>query len=76
MEEVDETTQAEMAIKLSDNVRDLVRQHMRDALQDQNFLATINPYLLSEAVLQNLNSSNFAFQQAVKTIIANQMNKY
>ena len=76
MEEVDGKTQAEMAIKLSDNVRDLVRQHMRDALQDQNFLATINPYLLSEAVLQNLNSSNFAFQQAVKTIIANQMNKY
>ena len=76
MEEVDGKTQAEMAIMLSDNVRDLVRQHMRDALQDQNFLATINPYLLSEAVLQNLNSSNFAFQQAVKTIIANQMNKY
>ena len=67
---------AAMAFVLHGKIEELVRKHMRDALQDRNFLATINPYLLSEAVLQNLNSSNFAFQQAVKTIIVNQMNKY
>lgn len=76
MEEVDGKTQAEMAIKLSDNVRELVRQHIREALQDQIFLATINPYLLSEAVLRHLNPTNHNFQQAVKTAIVNQMNKY
>ena len=77
MEEViDDVTQAEMAIKLSDNVRELVRKHLKAALEDMNFMATVNTYPMAEGVLRQLNPTNHNFQQAVKTAIVNQMNKY
>jgi hypothetical protein len=76
MEEVDGKTQAEMAIKLSDNVRELVRQHLKDALEDPNFIANVNTYTMTEGVLRNVTASNHNFQMAVRHVIANQLNKY
>lgn len=76
MEEVDGKTQAELAIQLSDNVRELVRQHLKAALEDMNFMATINGFNLTEVTMRNLNPGNLNFQQAVKHVITNQMNKY
>jgi hypothetical protein len=76
MEEVDGKTQAELAIQLSDNVRELVRKHLKAALEDMNFMATVNTYPMAEGVLRHLNPTNHNFQQAVKTAIVNQMNKY
>jgi hypothetical protein len=76
MEEVDGKTQAEMAIKLSDNVQDLVRKHLKAALEDMNFMVTVNTYPMAEGVLRNLNVSNLNFQNAVKNVIITQMNKY
>ena len=76
MEEVDGKTQAEMAIKLSDNVQDLVRKHLKAALEDPNFIANVNTHSMAEGVLRNLNVSNLNFQNAVKNVILNQMQKY
>jgi hypothetical protein len=76
MEEVDGKTQAELAIQLSDNVRELVRMHLKAALEDMNFMATVNTYPMAEGVLRNLNPNNHLFQQAIKNVIVQQMNKY
>jgi len=76
MEEVDDLTQAEMAIKLSDNVRDLVRQHLKEALEDPEFIANVNTYSMAEGVMRNVTASNLNFQMAVKNVILNQMQKY
>jgi hypothetical protein len=76
MEEVDGKTQAEMAIKLSDNVRDLVRMHVKEALEDMNFVGCLNTFPLAQSTQRHLNASEYTFQNAVKTVIANQMNKY
>ena len=76
MEEVDGKTQAELAIQLSDNVRELVRKHLKEALEDMNFMVTVNTYPMAEGVLRNLNPNNHLFQQAIKNVIVQQMNKY
>jgi hypothetical protein len=76
MEEVDAATQAEMAIKLSDNVRELVRMHIKAALEDPTFVGTVYGYHLSQNIMQTLSAGDINFQTAVKQVIANQMNKY
>jgi hypothetical protein len=76
MEEVDGKTQAELAIQLSDNVRDLVRMHLKQALEDPSFMGSLNSFNLSEAAQRHLSPGNINFQQAVKNVITNQMNKY
>ena len=76
MDVVDGKTQAELELQLSDNVRELVRKHLKEALEDMNFMATVNTYPMAEGVLRHLNPTNHNFQQAIKTAIVNQMNKY
>ena len=77
MEEViDDVTQAEMAIKLSDNVRELVRQHIKQALEDPSFMGSLNAFNISEAAQRHLSPGNINFQSAVKSVIITQMNKY
>jgi len=68
--------QAALAIVFEENIRDLVRKHLKAALEDMNFMATVNTYPMAEGVLRHLNPTNLNFQQAVKTAIVNQMNKY
>jgi hypothetical protein len=68
--------QAALAIVFEENIRDLVRKHLRDALEDANFMGTLNGFPMAEAVLRNLHSHNLNFQNAVKSVIINQMGKY
>jgi len=75
MDEVDAATQAEMAIRLSDNVRDLVRKHMLEAFNDPVFMDYLAiDYLHRKLEIRNYGSGSFA--QAVRGVIAQQMNKY
>jgi hypothetical protein len=76
MEEVDAATQAEMAVKLSDNVRDLVRMHIKEALEDMNFVGSLNSFPLAQSTQRHFNAGDYTFQQAVKNVILTQMNKY
>ena len=74
-EDVSARTQAEIAVKLSDNVRELVRYHIREALQDHAFIESIsNPILLQNAMFSNAAWNSF-FVQAVKNILTTQMSK-
>ena len=75
MEEVDGKTQAEMAIKLSDNVRDLVRQHLKEAMEDYGFVSGMSFHHMG-MIISPLLLNSAAFHQAVKNAILTQMNKY
>lgn len=50
MEEVPEEEQAAMAIKLSDNVRKLIRDELKLALQDYEFLGGMDPHYLIDRI--------------------------
>lgn len=67
---------AAMAFVLNGKIRELVRKHLKEALEDPNFMATVNTYPMAEGVLRHLNANDYNFQQAVKNVIAQQMNKY
>lgn len=68
--------QAALAIVFDENIRDLVRKHLKAALEDPDFMAGVNSYPLAQSVSRNLNANEYSFQNAVKTVISNQMNKY
>ena len=77
-EEVADRTQAEMALKLSDSVRELIRNELSMALQDSIYMnkLTYSPASsnLAHAVITGLHSdSNFeaAVKGAMKTILKN-----
>jgi hypothetical protein len=74
MEEVDAATQAEMAIKLSDNVRDLVRMHIREALGDVEFMYSLPNRLPLQKVVFG-NGYDSVVVNMIKTVITTQMNK-
>jgi len=76
MSDVSIEDQAALAIVFEENIRDLVRKHLKAALEDMNFMVTVNTYPMAEGVLRNLNVSNLNFQNAVKNVIITQMNKY
>lgn len=75
MSEVDEKTQAELELKLSDNVRDLVRKHVLEAFNDPFFV----DHLVIDFLHRKLEKRSYGgidFTQAVRNVIRNQMNKY
>jgi ribosomal protein S3 len=74
MEEYDESD-ASMALVLHGKIRELVRQHLKDALEDKVFMDQLSPYLLTETVARSL-AGGVLFSQAVKRVIVDQMNKY
>jgi len=76
MDVVDGKTQAELELQLSDNVRELVRKHLKEALEDPSFLTTVNSFYISDAAMRHMSSGNINFQQAVKQVIMSQMTKY
>ena len=78
MNEVTEEEQAAMAIKLAENVRELIRDEMKMALQDYAFLNLTNLFNIAERISPLLftnATSNYAFREGVKTIIKEQMQK-
>jgi hypothetical protein len=74
MDEVSPQTQAELELKLSDNVRELVRNHIRLALSDIEFMSSLtNRYPLQMTVIGN--AYDPIVVNTVKTVITTQMNK-
>ena len=74
MDEVDGKTQAELELKLSDNVRELIRQHVLDAFNDPVFM----DYLAIDYLHRKLEKYSYgggSFAEAVRGVIARQMNK-
>jgi len=76
MSDVSVEDQAALAIVFEENIRDLVRKHLKDALEDPTFVGAINGYYLSQSTQRHFNAGDYNFQQAVKNVIAQQMNKY
>jgi|TARA_R110000751_G_scaffold91089_1_gene178560 mannose/cellobiose epimerase-like protein (N-acyl-D-glucosamine 2-epimerase family) len=78
-EEPDEETQAEMALKLSDNVQHLVRLHIVKAFEDYAFMANLSYNAkehLAQAMYSNLQyTPNRDFEEAVKKIIRESITK-
>jgi hypothetical protein len=68
--------QAAMAIKLADDVRKMIREEVKAALEDPNFMGSLNTLPLGQAAQRHFNANDYNFQQAVKNVIALQMNKY
>ena len=67
--------QAEYSVLLDDKVRDLVRKHVLEAFNDPNFMDHLTVEFLHRK-LENRSYGGGSFAQAVRNVIANQMNKY
>jgi len=76
MSDVSVEDQAALAIVFEENIRDLVRKHLKDALEDYNFIGSLNTFPLAQSTQRHFNAGDYNFQQAVKNVIAQQMNKY
>lgn len=75
-QQVSDEVQAAMALKLADDVRQMIREEIKTALEDPNFVSGLGGYFLMQHLLnQGIGSSN-SFIGAVKQVITNQMNKY
>lgn len=74
-QEVPDEVQAAMALKLADDVKKMVRDELKAALEDKVFMDQLFSYPLAETVARSLGGS-ILFQQAVKQVILNQMHKY
>lgn len=78
MSEVTAEEQAQMAVRLADSVRDLVRKEMLAAFEDPTFVNQFetgaNAYFVDRLAYKLKNSMEM--QGAVKQIILNQMSKY
>lgn len=74
-DEVTDEEQALMAVKLAENVRKLIRDEVKAALEDKAFIDGIFAYPLSEAVIRSCASSH-SFQAAVKSAMIVQLNKF
>lgn len=75
MDEVDPETQAAMAIQLAENVRKLIREEIKAALESYEFMSTLAKHSMAENIAQAYEFSP-TFQRAVKRVIAEQMQKY
>lgn len=73
-QEVSDEEQAAAAIKLADNVRNLIRSEIKEALEDPQFWWGINRYAVESALFSNSTATNF--RDAVRSVIKEQMEKY
>jgi hypothetical protein len=76
MSDVSIEDQAALAIVFEENIRELVRKHLKQALEDPTFVGAINGYYLSQTMTRTISAGDINFQSAVKSVIINQMNKY
>jgi DNA polymerase III psi subunit len=75
-QEVPSELQAAMAIKLADDVRKMIRDEVKAALEDPIFIGSLNTFPLAQSTQYHFNPNDYNFQQAVKNVIATQMVKY
>lgn len=71
---VSDEEQALMAIKLADNVRELVRKEIKAALEDYEFMLTTQSYPLASAVFRSASGTS-EFRNAVLGVVTHQMQK-
>ena len=64
-----------MAILLADNVKKMIRDELKLALQDETFLAQVYTYPLAISVAHGVCGSP-QFHASVKNVITTQMNKH
>jgi hypothetical protein len=74
-QEVPDDMQAAMAVQLADNVRKLIREELKLALQDEAFLVNVYTYPLAISIAHGVCGSP-QFHAAVKNVITTQMSKY
>ena len=68
--------QAALAIVFDENIRELVRKHLKEALEDPTFMASMtDTYPLMDAAFRSA-GANHAFIHGVKKAIVDQMHKY
>lgn len=76
--EVTNEEQAAMAITLDDSVRELVRKHIKEALEDYAFVGVLSPYPLGDLITHGVFAkmqASYVFRDAVKAVISDQMSK-
>lgn len=79
MQEVTLEEQAKMAILLDDKIKGIIRNVVREALEDPTFVSSIMAYELTTHLAPYMyhSASTFsAFREAVKSVIKDQMKKY
>lgn len=74
-QEVSDEEQAAAYLKLQDNVRQLIRDELKLALEDSSFWWVFNGYLIRRNVFNNVEMTE-SLRQAVKSIVKTQMEKY
>lgn len=73
---VSDEEQAAMAIKLADNVRQLIRDEVKAALEDYQFTGNLLGHPMLEAIMRSGAQSSNAFRLAVCAAIQQQMQKF
>lgn len=75
MREVTEQEQATMAIKLHENVRQLIRDEIKVALSDPNFVNSLDIWALNSRVFGSALASS-DFTAAVKQVLISRLQGY
>lgn len=75
MSEVTDEEQAAMTIKLSDNVRQLIRDEVKAALEDWAFLNSFYKGTLAQAIMSEA-LANTGVQNALAQAVAAKLMKY
>lgn len=73
---VPDEVQAAMAMNLADDVRKLIRDEVKAALEDHSFMGQLGGFQLGEAIIRSGVFSSTMFEAAVKNTITKQMQKY
>jgi hypothetical protein len=73
MSEVTTEEQAAMAVILDDKVRELVRKHLREALEDPSFVSSLAAWNLTDVVCRHA-STHSGFRAAVIQLLTQKLN--
>jgi hypothetical protein len=74
-QQVSDEVQAAMSLKLMENVRELIREEIRAALEDFDFMSRTRGYEITNTVMRHMNWGDYNFKQAVRQVVAEQMHK-
>ena len=74
MDEVDNETQAAMAIRLADDVKKMIRDEVNKAFMDSTFVSQLHIGLFASVMVQGM-KYNVDFKRAVRDVIIEHMQK-
>lgn len=75
-QDVPDEVQAAMGLKLVEDVRKLIRDEVKAALEDYQFMGQLGGFQLGEAIVRSGVFSSSVFHDAVKSVLVQQMQKY